>query len=179
MKQTLSYYRQQVREAVDMFRYQWRAFATTTFLVLLIYAGSKTIPAGWPTYLLMLPAALLNLATCYARLNDIGPENMGPRWQIRRVGFLILGVGIGTFIGLPFTDDPVFPTWRSVLMMNGLALAFLSTPQMVPWSWWWEGHYRDTPDPAQPWSPIQRVAGRITKEYDRRRLERMLREKNK
>lgn len=179
MKLALTYFRQQLIEAADLFRYQYKAFATTAGILLIVYSLSYVIPAGWPTYLIMLPAALLNLATCYARLNALGPESMGLQSQVRRVGFLILGVGIGTFIGLPFVEQPVFPTWRSVMMMYGLALVFLSTPGMVPWNWWWEGHYRDDPDPDHPWSPVQRLAGRITKEYDRRTLERLLREKNK
>lgn len=179
MKQTLAYFRQQTIEAVDLFKYQWKAFTASLAVLTVLYWLSETIEPGWVTYWITLPAALIIVATCYARLNSLGPDKMGYRWQVLRVGLLMIGVGGITVIGLPFMSQPMFPSWRAVLFLWGLALSWVTSEQMEPWDWYWTAKYRTPPDPARPWSPTQRLVGRLTAEYDRRALERQLREKQK
>lgn len=175
MKQTVEYFRQQFVESWDLAKHQWRAFTGTLVILLGVYWLSKVVQPGWATYLLMLPAALLVVITAYARLNAIGPELMGWVWQVRRMGFLIIGIGSITLVGLPFMASPRFPSWTGVLVMWGLSMNWLTTPNAVPWDWYLAGKYRQPPPTDKPLSPLQRLVGRVTREHSTDELKRRLR----
>ena len=176
MRQTAAYLRQQIREAIDLGKLQWKPFSISVLILLTIYYLSGVVEPGWWTYGLMLPSAIIVVATAYARLNAIGPELMGWNWQLRRIGFTIIGGATISMLGTPFLDHPVFPTWRTVLIMWGLASAWLTTPNMVPWDWYIAGKYRLPPPTDRVLSPLQRAAvGRSTREHRIKDLEDALR----
>lgn len=165
MKQTRDYFVQQLIEMRDLARHQWKAFTVSLVILISLFFASEFIATGWITYWIMLPANLIILITAYARLNDIGPDLMGWNWQARRIGFVLVGVGVVTMLGSPFMAVTLFPTWRSVLLAWGLALTWLTTPNMVPWDWYITGGWRAGPPPDKPLSPAQRMIGRITKTH--------------
>lgn len=170
MKETLHFLYQQMTEAADMARLQWKSFMFAVFLILLVYTASLYVMPGWVTWAMIFPASLIVAITALARVNDIGPERMGRRWEVRKVGLILAGAGSVMIMATPFTESPVFPTWRAVVVMWGFALTWLTTPDHPPWDYYISGKYRflsHPPDkPARPRSPLMRVVGRVTKEHD-------------
>lgn len=163
MKQTRDYFTQQLIEMRDLARHQWKAFTAGLLIIIALFVASEISTPGWLTYFVMFPANMVIIVTAYARLNDMGPELMGWRWQVRRIGFVMVGVGIVAMLGAPFLEQSLFPTWRAVLLSWGLALSWLTTPNMVPWDWYIAGRWKtDPPPPDKPMSPAQRMVGRIT-----------------
>lgn len=172
MKETLDYMRQQAVEAKDVAKIQWKAFVAALFIVGCIYVGSIVMEPGWGTYLISLPAALLLAVVSLVRLNSIGPECMGLSWQIRRIGLIMTGTGAVMLLTTPFLDDPLFPTWRAVVILHGVAWAWLTTPDQPPFWKYWDGSYTQYPVPRPP---LARIIGRITSTHRtddlRRRLD--------
>jgi hypothetical protein len=117
-------------------------------LVILIgaYTGSLFIPANWFTYLLSLPACVIILITALARLNDIKPAQSSARWHVRRAGLMLAGVAAMSFMTTPWTSPPLFPSWKAVMLMYGLALAWLTTPNMPPWWKYITGEFKSKGD---------------------------------
>lgn len=106
------------------------------------YVASLTIPANWFTYLAIVPPSVVVLITALARLNDIKPDQKGKRWHVRRAGLILAGIGAMSFIGSPWAHSPLFPSWKAVMLMYGLALAWLTTPNMPPWWKYITGEFR-------------------------------------
>lgn len=178
MRQTMEYLKQQARETRDLGRHQWKPFSISVLILLTIYFLSGFVEPGWWTYGVMIPAAVVVVGTTYARLNAMGPELMGWTWQLRRIGITLIGGAVISLLGTPFLDEPVFPTWRTVLIMWGLAATWLTTPNMAPWDWYLAGKYRQPPpvDSNKVLSPFQRfMVGRTTREHNIKDLEDALR----
>lgn len=135
--------RDDMREALDLARYQWRAFALAVCALLLIYGGMWLVPPGPVTALLMMPPCVVLLLTALARANDIGPEHMGWVWQVRRLGLVLAGSGAIMYMVSPWTlgGDPV--PWRAVTIAYGVALTWLTTPILPPWWDYMTGKYRE------------------------------------
>lgn len=135
--------RDDMREALDLARYQWRAFALAVGALLGIYGGMWLIPPGPITALLMIPPCVVLLLTALARANDIGPEHMGWVWQLRRLGLVLAGSGAIMYMVSPWTvgGDPV--PWRAVTIAYGVALTWLTTPILPPWWDYMTGRYRE------------------------------------
>ena len=93
MKETMQFLQQQFVEAFDVAKLQWKSFLVACVLILAIYWFSLYIPPGWATWWLIAPATLIVAITALARVNDIGPERMGKRWQVRKVGLILAGAG--------------------------------------------------------------------------------------
>ena len=106
------------------------------------YGLTLVVPTGWLTYFVLVPAAAIVLVTCVARLNDIKPDQKEKRWHVRGVGFILAGTGAVTFLTVPFTEPSLFPSWKSVILMWGLALTWLTTPNMPPWWKYITGEFR-------------------------------------
>jgi peptidoglycan/LPS O-acetylase OafA/YrhL len=170
VKETLEFFRQQFIEAKDVAKMQWRSFTFAVVLIVMVYIASLYIQPGWATYFISFPASLIVAITALARVNDIGPERMGKRWQVRKISLILAGAGSVMMMATPFSDSPMFPTWRAVIVMWGFAGAWLTTPDHPPWDYYISGKYRflsHPPDkPARPRSPLMRVVGRVTKEHD-------------
>lgn len=151
MRETVEYLKQEVREMVDVARYQWRPFAVSLFIVAMMYAGIATVPPSWAAYAACVPACVLICIIALVRLNAIGPEDMGFVWHARRMGLILLGVAAATLLATPLMDDPLFPSWRGVLLINGGALTLLTTPEQKPFWKYWSGQWRlDTESPRPP-----------------------------
>lgn len=89
--------------------------------------------------------ALLLLITALARLNDIGKAQRSKRWWARRLGLLMVFVGMTIFIAAHFFTFA--PYWRQVmalLSLWGFTLTWMTTPGMPPW--WKYISRNDAPD---------------------------------
>ena len=159
MKETVDYFKQQLVEAKDVARLQWKSFIAALFVVAAVYVGSITLSPGWGTYFIAFPAALLLAVVSLVRLNSIGPECMGLSWQIRRIGLILTGTGSVMLLSTPFLSDPLFPTWRALVIIHGVAWAWLTTPDQPPFWKYWDGSYIQHPVPRPP---LARIVGRIT-----------------
>lgn len=168
MKETMDFLKQQFIEAKDVAKMQWKSFAIALSLVVLIYAMSLFVAPGWLTYSLTAIPTFICAITALARVNDIGPERMGRRWEFRKISLVMVGFGCVTVLAMPFAENPMFPTWRGVVTMWGFAGAWMTTPGMPPWDYYITGAYRflshKPDDPSGPRTPLKRVLTRITGE---------------
>lgn len=120
---------------IDALKTNWRALVMMCIAVLMLYALAIFIPAGWLTYALSCAALVMMCLTCLGRLNDIGPDKIGYRWNLRRLGFIIVGLASVTLLGMPFGIFD-FPSWSEVFMRWGVMFVWLTTPGMPPWTKW-------------------------------------------
>lgn len=164
MREATKYIRQHLREAWDVGKLQWRAFCGTLAVVVIIYLISLFLKPSWLSWVALLPASLLVLYIGLVRLNSIGPENMGMVWQIRRLGLVIVCIGVVAILGAPFTYSPSWPTWRAVVMVNGTAIVLSTTPELTPFWKYWSGEWRKDEPPLSPLTRflfwIERVRGK-------------------
>ena len=171
MNETWQYIRRRAIEAKDLARLQWVPFTLALLVVAGFYFASMAFPPGWLSYLASLPPAVICAITALARVNDIGPERMGARWQVRRIALILVGAGSVMVMGAPFAADPIFPAWRTVVLLYGFAGAWLTTPGMPPWEYYITGAYRFLSHPPdQPRTPLARVLTRITGELSTEEL---------
>ena len=135
--------RDYVREAVDLGRYQARAFAWAVIVLIVVYAAGLLIDPGVVTAVLMIPPCMVILLTVLARANDIGPENMHWAWQVRRMGLVMAGSGAIMYMFSPWVTGGEPVPWRAVTLAYGVGLAWLATPNLPPWWDYITGAYRD------------------------------------
>lgn len=166
--------RDYVREAADLGRYQWRAFALAVCCLAVVYSAAAFHPAGPVTSALMIPACVVILLTALARANDIGPEHMGWLWQVRRMGLVLAGSGAVMYMFSPWTEGGEHAPWRAVVLAYGIALAWLTTPVLPPWWDYMTGRYREQNSMRSHWDRFT-GAGRKTGELDAEALNRHLR----
>lgn len=119
----------------------YKSMAVAFSVVLALYALSVLIEPGWVTYLLSLPAMLIVALTALARVNDITLEKTGRNWQLRRLGFCMAGTAAVMLAGGPLTSSEPM-SWRSVFTYWGVALVWLTTPNMPPWWRYVSGEYK-------------------------------------
>lgn len=162
-----------IREAVDLGKYQVRAFALSVVFLALIFGAASFVEPGPLTSALMIPPCIVLLLTALARVNDIGPENMSWIWQARRLGLVIAASGAVMYMFSPWTEGGEPAPWRAVAMAYGVALTWLTTPVLPPWWDYITGHYRQTPGAK---SHVGRFtgAGRVTGEMSVEELKRRL-----
>lgn len=161
--------KQSIIEAIDVAKLQAVPFAMTIAVVIVIYVGSLVVPPGWATYALIVPPALVVAITALARVNDIGPEKMSTRWHVRRVGLIMAGAGAVMLLGAPFTSVGYEITWRGVVLIWGVGLAWLTTPEMPPWEEYITGFYRQRDGSA--FDHFKHFAGRVTGQHRARDLQ--------
>ncbi len=114
-------------------------FAAAVILSLFYFITS--VPMGWISWGIAVPAWLIIAITALARLYDI--KHLGWHWQVRRIGMVLAGVGAVTLIAAPLLDEGIwFPTWRAVLLYWGFALTWLTTPAMPPWHKYISGEWK-------------------------------------
>lgn len=171
MRETMNYLKRYFTEALDVAKIQWQSFVVALSIVGVIYYISLYVPPGWGSYFAMFPGAFIIAVTALARVNDIGPERMSKRWQFRKISLIMAGGGAVMFMGTPFSTDPSFPTWRAVIIMWGVAGAWLTTPGHPPWDYYITGRYRFlTHPPEEPRSPLERVALRVVRPQTREEI---------
>ena len=175
MKEIKRFFRQYLVEMKDVAKLQWRAFATAVIVLLAVYFGSVFIPPGVVTWLLILPPSLVVAITALARVNDIGPEKMQMHWHVRRLGLIMAGAGAVMLMATPFGETPAYPTWRVVVLVWGMALTWLTTPNMPPWWHYVTGEYRNcAPDSSKLLNSIECIIIRITGKHSVEALKRAL-----
>lgn len=111
--------------------------------VLLLAAHHVALNAGigWGSYFLALPPLLIIMITAIARAHDV--KSVDIRSFIRKMGMLLAAAAAVSLIAAPILGYTAsFPTWRSVLMWWGIALAWLTTPNMPPWWKYVSGSYK-------------------------------------
>lgn len=134
-----------IREAFDLGRYQARAFALSVVFLFLMFGAASFVEPGALTSALMIPPCIVLLLTAVARVNDIGPENMGWVWQVRRLGLVIAAAGAVMYMFSPWTEGGEPVPWRAVAVAYGVALTWLTTPVLPPWWAYITGEYRQQP----------------------------------
>jgi hypothetical protein len=118
----------------------WPATIMACVLIAL-YLASMLVPPGLGSYIPSSIAMVVIAMTALARVNDITPEQVALRWQMRRLGLVMAGAGALTLALVPwFTGD--WPTWKETTFYVGVALTWLTTPHMPPWSRYITGQYR-------------------------------------
>lgn len=105
------------------------------------FAASRWAP-GWASYFVTFPALVAILVTCLARLDDIGLDKRAPNWQARRFGLILVGVGCVYLLVGPFSEEAVFPSWIGSMLSWGVALTWVTTPQLPPWWKYITGEYK-------------------------------------
>lgn len=109
-------------------------------VVFLFYVASMVWPAGWVTYFMSTVSLFVMILTAWARLSDI-KENT-PRYQIRRLG-LVLVISACTGIAMkPWLGTPDWPSWSEVMLRVGVAFVWVTTPMMPPWDRYISGNFR-------------------------------------
>lgn len=112
------------------------AGALTVATMLVVYSLGMFVMPGPLTYLLSLIPLGIVATTAVVRANDIGQTKMSKRWHTRRLGLtLVAGAALAMMLG-PLALYNAFPTWTDLLFYYGVALTWLTTPEMPPW-WKW------------------------------------------
>ena len=101
-------------------------------ILLLLHWFSENLERGWLSWSFCLPPLAIILFTALARLNDI--TAIGTRWFVRRIGYLLAAGGSLAVIAAPLMGYATsFPSWRVMFLFWGIALAWITTPNMPPW----------------------------------------------
>lgn len=109
---------------------------------LVVYSLGLVIPRGPITYGLSLIPLGIIAATAIARADAIGKDKVAKRWMVRRAGLAIVaGASIALMIG-PLTKHVYPPSWSALMFFWGIALTWLTTPNMPPWWKFITGDYR-------------------------------------
>lgn len=109
------------------------SFVAATGAMMGFYFMNTYIKSGFVRWAVTVPALAVLAITSLARLNDLGKEFSSLRWQVRRVGLILTGMGAITFLAIPFAKNPAYPTWIGSMVAWGFAMAWLTTPYMPPW----------------------------------------------
>ena len=164
MRESTRYIRQHLREAWDVGKLQWRSFCISLAVVVIVYLISLFLKPSWLSWVALLPGSLLILYIALVRLNAIGPENMGLVWQVRKIGLIVVCIGVVALLGAPFTYLPTMPTWRAVVLTNGTAIVLSTTPELTPFWRYWSGDWKEDEPPLSPLARflfwIERVRGK-------------------
>ena len=108
------------------------AVATSSLAAVLTvaYLLKAFVPLGVGAYLIsVIPLAVLAV-TAVARVNDISPEKLETRWHVRRAGLSIVAAAAVALILSPGTYTA---SWKDVALYAGMAMTWVTTPQMPPW----------------------------------------------
>lgn len=99
--------------------------------LLIFYALTVFVKPGWATYFMALPGALLIGFIAAGRANAIEKDQVGTPWTFRRAG-LAMVAGACTFMVMWPLIGGTPITWRLVLLINGFAFVWTTTPGMPP-----------------------------------------------
>lgn len=107
-------------------------YTTALLLLVIVQLAGMSEYRGWWTWLAQLPALAIISATAVARVYDISARSK--RWFVRRMGFILTGIScLGMAIAPIMSDTTAFPSWKSVVLVYGLSLVWLTTPGQPPW----------------------------------------------
>ena len=121
-------------------------FVLIVSTILGFYYASRYIAPGWITYFASSVTLALVGLTALARVNDIEHEKTAFRWQLRRLGLVLVGTACLGLIIAPwfstFKNGPDWPSWREVMFRMGVLFTWVTTPMMPPWHRYMSGEYR-------------------------------------
>lgn len=129
-------------EAKDVAKLQIRSFIYVLLTVAMFFTLKLTVPHGFLTWALCLIPCAFILVTALARVNDIGVERLGIRWQVRRLGLIMSGIAVVLIALAPFEDAWSAPTWRVTMLLYGVMFTWLTTEGMPPWWHYITGEYK-------------------------------------
>lgn len=96
---------------------------------------------GWLTWSLGVPPLLIIIITAIARAYDI--EDQSLRGFARKMGMVLVAASAASLLVSPLLGYTMsFPLWRQVMLYWGIALAWLTTPNMPPWWKYINGQYK-------------------------------------
>lgn len=121
--------------------YRWSAFAAFG-VAGLFYLMNLYIKSGFVRWAITAPALLILVLTALARVNDLGKQYSGWRWQVRRLGLILAGTGAATLLLSPLSSNPIWPSWVGSMISWGFAAAWVTTPNMPPWHRYISGEFR-------------------------------------
>lgn len=118
---------------MSIFMLHWKALAFALAVMMFFYVFMVSRSNGWFAWVLSVPPGIVIMITAWCRVTDMSACNLGWHWQARKVGLALAGSGAAAVMVAPFTTHQLFPGWEVLIMMWGFALAWLTTPNMVPW----------------------------------------------
>lgn len=121
--------------------HKW-AMLASFLLVSLFYALNTFVAPGWASWLASIPALIIVFVTAIARLDTISQDKVNLNWQMKRTGFVLIASLAVVYGYIPFSNQPLFPTWLLTGLMWGFALTWLATPNQPPWWKFVTGEYR-------------------------------------
>ena len=150
-----------MRETLDYMVWRWKGLrgggwksmlpaGVALALVFGVYLATLHIPPGMVTWAALAPAAVVVTLTSLSRLNAMEQDLVGWKWQVRRAGLIMAGAGSAMMLSSPLAGMPIYPTWRGVLILWGVACVWSTTPL---------SKFTDAPIPGRPRSPLERVVG--------------------
>lgn len=116
-----------------------KSLVIAAIIVLAIYFVTLVAPMGWVSYVVGVPAFIINGLTALARANDLNHELDDSHWNVRRFGLALAGGASLMLIIGPVLDS--FPSWRTVILCWGVALVWLTTKGQKPWWTWITGDW--------------------------------------
>lgn len=121
-----------------------RAAVSALLSLLTIYICVAFLKPGFLTELLSMTSLGFITLTALARVNDIERGKVSKRWQLRRLGLTMAGIGAVTTAIAELSNLLPSPDWRMIFFRWGIAITWLTTPHMPPW-WRWIS-YKDPKD---------------------------------
>lgn len=110
-----------------------RGAAFAILMIVLVQLCVAYGPVGWMTYILAVPALVVLILTAIAGLNDMGLEKVGPFWNVRRCGLILVAYFAVQFLALPLARVPEWPSWYRVAGVYGFAFVWITRADMPPW----------------------------------------------
>lgn len=108
-------------------------------LLMAIYLCVTFIPPGLVTKIVSLSSLTVIGLTALARVNDIERTKVSKRWQVRRIGLTMAGIGAVALGAAQVLELASPPVWRDVIFQLGVMFTWLTTPNHPPW-WKWISH---------------------------------------
>jgi hypothetical protein len=107
------------------------------------YYSSMVFKPGWVTYWLSAINLFLMLITAWARLNDIGSHQISFRYQVRKLGLILVIAACCGMLVKPWVARVMdWPSWNEVMLRCGVNFVWMTTPMMPPWNRYIRGKFR-------------------------------------
>lgn len=124
-----------------MFDYKAVQVLTAGAILLGLHWFSTDLSPGWVSWGITMPALAILALTAVARVHDITAS--GGRWFVRRMGLILVAAAAVALAFAPMLGYTAsFPSWRQVALYWGVALTWITTPNMPPWWQYVSGEWK-------------------------------------